>query len=426
MVKINTNISRKIIDIILCLIVISVFFGESSDSKLFIPGESLYWLHARAILSLTMILFLVSTILFNNPQNLFKNFLYRKEFLALSGVFIFLFIGFINSESYAYIFQRLQVKLPFLILPICAASAIISRKSFHTVLYVFIVTTFISCLYTFANYLFYFDQINASYLHSKVMPSPINHVRFSIIVALATYTSYYLYKNNFSLFKSHRLSILIIGIFLFIFTHIYSVRSGIIALYAMMFMEVLIYFFKDKSYKKGLFAVLLILISGITMMYFSPSLRNKMINTQQDLSVLQNEGNANNNSLATRFVSYEIAFDLFKENIFLGCGLGDLEIKNTKLFHEKHPEIAIPIIPHNQFLYYLASMGIIGLLAFTFCFFFPLFYARNYRNEFLLMVYVTLFLSFITEPMIENQLGVACTVIFVILPLMIKKEERFS
>jgi len=426
MFKISHEIRQKLLGIILCMIVVALFVGESNDNKIFIPGENLKWFHARAILSISMIIFFVFTFIVTDVLKIFKNFLHRKDMLILSMVLVSLFIGFFNSDNYSYIFQRIQIKLPFLILPLCASSFIISRKEFHRILFAFLLMTFFTSIYTFINYIIYFDHINASYLQSKVMPSPINHVRFSILSALATYTSYYLFKQNIKLFRFERIVVLTIGVFLFIFTHIYSVRSGIIALYAMMFLEILVYIFKYKSYKKGFITFITIIISGILMFIFSPSLKNKMINTKQDIAVLQNNGNANYNSLATRFVSYEIAIDLFKENIILGCGLGDLEIKNTKLFNEKYPEIVTPIIPHNEFLYYLASMGLLGIITFSISFFFPLFYKRNYKNEFLLMIYVTLFFSFMTEPMIENQLGVACSIVFIMLPLMVKEDERFD
>jgi O-antigen ligase len=187
--------------------------------------------------------------------------------------------------------------------------------------------------------------------------------------------------------------------------------------------KIFLIIFKKRAFKQGLTAILLLVISGYAATQFSPTLRNKVLNTRQDLNIYKTNGYANSSSLSTRFISYENAIMLFNENKLIGCGLGDLEIKNNILFSLYHPEIEIPIIPHNQFLYYLAAMGILGLLAFTLSFFFPLFYRKNYRNEFLLMHYIVLFLSFQTEPMLETQLGVACSLVFIIFPLMLKQPE---
>ena len=423
--KIKNTLRDNITIIVLCFLVGSLFFGESSSNlATFSSGEYLYWLHARALLSISMIVYFLFIIIKSGITKAVRNFFYRSDLLIFSVILLMLVIAFLNSQNYEYIVQRIQVKLPFLIIPFCAASTIISRKGFNTILFAFILFTFLLCIYMLVNYIIYFDLINDMYLRSKVMPSPINHVRFSILIAIATYAAYYLFKSEIILFRFDKIIFLIIGGYLFLFIHLYSVRSGLIAIYAMVLAEILIHIIKYRSYRKAFYGFLLILISGVVMTLFFPTFKNKMINTRQDITVFQSKGNANNNSLSTRAVSYEIAIDLFKENIFWGCGLGDLEIKNTKLFKDKYPEIAIPIIPHNQFLYYLASMGSIGLFVFSFCFFFPLFYRKNYKNEFLLMMYIVFFLSFLTEPMIENQLGVACTVIFITLPLIKQSKEN--
>ncbi len=425
MLKISNDLLRKLTIGILVLMIISIFFGESSSNSKEI-GETIFWFHARSVLSFAMLLLLVFTISIVRTKEILVNFKSRKDLLILSLIFISLVLGFVNSDNYGYIFQRMQIKVPFLILPLCASSLNIDRKGFQTILFVFMLFTFSLATYTFINYIINFDVINAAYLNSKVMPSPINHVRFSILLALATYSSYFLLKTNYNRFKYIKTVLVVVGMFLFVFIHLYSVRSGIIAIYAIAFTETLSYMIKTRSFKKGMSFFLVLISCSIIIFMFSPTLKNKVTNTKSDIGIYNSKGNANYNSLSTRLISYQVAIDLFKENVFFGCGLGDLEIKNTKLFKEKFPEIETPIIPHNEFLYYLASMGVVGFLIFIFCFFFPLFYNKNYKNDFLLMVYIVLFLSFMTEPMIENQLGVAVTIIFITLPLMIKKEERFQ
>lgn len=428
MLPINPVLKERLILFISCLMVAALFVASypsaslSIDPNTPVAGEHLLWPHAPFLLSISMGMLFVFTFLTTPTRLFFSNFFSRKDLLALSFVFIYLFAGFINSAHYDYLFQRLQIKLPFLLLPVCAASISLSKKSFHCILLVFVLCTFIVGLYTFGNYLVYYAEINAAYLKSKVMPTPMNHVRYSILAALAVYTTYYLVRQRAFFSRYIKAIIIFAGIFLFIFIHLYSVRSGILALYAIVCTEIGLFLFKKRAYKKGLIALSLLFLSGLVAMSLSPTLKNKLINTQQDLNVYRNSGTANANSLSTRFVSYENAVILFKESPLLGCGLGDLELKNNELFQLHHPDIADPIIPHNEFLYYLAGMGIIGAFAFIFSFFYPLVYQRNYRNEFLLIHYIVLFLSFQTEPMIETQLGVACTLLFIIFPLTLKKE----
>jgi O-antigen ligase len=282
----------------------------------------------------------------------------------------------------------------------------------------------VACI-TFGNYLIHYDLINASYLQAKVMPTLINHVRFSIMMAMGCYLSYYLFKKEFVLkFPFEKWIYVGISLFLFIFIHIYSVRSGLLAIYGIILTELIIYIIKSRNYWKpallaGSLGLILIVLINLT-----PTLRNKWINTKADISTYLNKGYPNYSSLTTRFISYDAAVSIFSQNIWLGCGLGDIKAESDRYFKTHYPEIDIPILPHNQFLFCLAATGIIGLVLFLITFFYPVFYKRNWKNEVLLMQFVVLFLSFQTEPMLETQLGLAYALLFILLPLTQREEEK--
>ncbi len=432
MIKLATTYKNKLVLIFCSLMLISLFLTQykntnpTSKNNLNSYSENIPWINAPALLSISMIGFILITILSNSTSELFKNFVYRKDLLIISITYVYLLSSFFYSDNYTYLFERLQIKLPFLMLPLVAASIKLNRRDIHILYFIFYVCTIVVAAYIFGNYVLNYENINEAYLRSKVMPTPINHIRFSIIAAFATYISYYLYIHKFSILKNNRWILIVGGVFLFLFVHLFSVRSGILALYGMILAEIVIYMIKTKSYSKGILALTGIIIFVTIVISVSPTLKNKISNTQNDLNVYKNKKSPNYSSLTTRFVSYEIAFEIFKKNKLFGCGLGDIDDKNNELFKEKYPVIDIPIIPHNEFIYLLAATGIVGVSIFTFCFFYPLFYKKNYLNRILLMHFIVLFLSFQTEPMIETQLGVAYSIIFIIIPLMEKKEDANS
>jgi O-antigen ligase len=411
------------------LLVLSLFFGsnpsESLDTN---PGKlaqevSIKWFHAPILLSLAMGGLFLLPFWFNSPVIVFRNFWYRKELVLLSMVCLYLLTGYFYPGEHAYLNERLKIKLPFLLLPLAAGTLSLSAKDFKLLVLLFCFFTCVVTSYVLINYVMRYNEINEAYIHSKVMPTPMNHIRFSILVAIAAYLCYWLAK-EYRPESSFRFIAMIMCAYLFAFLHLYAVRSGLIALYGVVIAEVVMRSFVSGTWRKGAVMIALIALPVALLLHFSPTIKKKIENTKADLLVYKNSGYANYNSLSTRLISYEIAFEIFKKNMLFGCGPGNIESESRALFKSKHPEITVPIIPHNEFLYYLAATGLTGLIIFMLCFFGPLFLHKNYRNKFLVIIYLVLFLSFMSEPMIETQLGVACTLIFLLLPFLIREGEK--
>jgi O-antigen ligase len=388
---------------------------------MFVLSLFLYEL-SKAMLSISMIGLVVSVLLFTKPAELFRSFLSNKALLLLSLGFVVLLLSFINSENISYYFNRLQVKLPLLLLPVAFAGLTFDKRQYQLVFVLYIMLAVIVSGITLVNYSIHYEEINSSYLQAKVMPTILNHVRFSIMVAVACMLSFYLYRSGMVIkYTIERWIYLVIAVLLFVFLHMYSVRSGLVALYGMIGVQLVMYIIATKAY----FKVLLFTggIFGLFALFtqLSPTLQNKWTNTKEDIAVYKGKGYANYNSLTTRLISYEAAISIFKHNIWTGCGLGDVKDETDRYFREHYPEIDIPILPHNQFLFYLAATGLIGLFLFIVTFFFPLFYKGGWKNELLMMFYVTLFLSFQTEPMLETQLGLGYSIGFVLLLMSAKR-----
>lgn len=378
-----------------------------------------FYEYGRAWISLAMFGILLTSLWQLPIRQHFESFWNQKSLLALTLSVIILPFYILTSNDLHYYYERVQIRAPFLALPFAfAAVTSITKKLYHKLLSIFVVLCFFIAVGTFFNYLLNIESVNESYLRAKVMPSILNHVRLSIMMAMGAYLSFYLFRENFKwLYDFERWIFLIIAFSLFLFVHLYSVRSGLIALYVSVLVEIGYFVYRTKNYKKAVSILSFLLLSGVLMVRFVPTLNNKWVNTLADLSVYQTKAYPNYNSLTTRFISYEAAIALFKDAPLFGCGLGDIKTETDTYFKVHYPEIDIPILPHNQFLFWLAATGIVGLIFFSVTFFFPLFQKRNWSNRVLIVHYAILFLSFQTEPMLETQLGVAYSLLFILLPL---------
>lgn len=340
---------------------------------------------------------------------------YKHSALILIAGFMLIYLGaFLYDSRTIELYRHIMVKLPFIFIPISILFAPnLQPSQVKQIVFAFGMMVFVIAFCMLINYLMHFEEFNKLYAMSSVMPSPINHIRLSLIFAFTAYLFYYFIfiQPIFVKNKTERLLATSVMIFLIAFTHIYSVRGGMIALYAISFFEFIKHLLNSEHAKKyiagGLVAFAIIIVTGFTV----PTIKNKFVITITELQQYKNGNNINHSSLGKRLASYEIAWDIFKNHPIVGCGIGNYEYINKVEFNSQFPDVEVPIIVHNQFLYYLATSGLIGFLIFSCCFFYPLFKQHQYPRLFIIHL-IVLFISFQTEPMLETQLGIAYAVLF--------------
>lgn len=375
---------------------------------------------ARALASIGMILMAVSGIVYTSTNWKSCKHKYGLEYFALTGIFIMLLPSFFYSENKEYLFERWQIALPFLILPIIwMKGPFLQLKETFSIYAFFLVCVSLVAVHAFVFYLLHLDAVNELYLHSQVMPTLVtHHPTFSLMTAFGTFIGWTLFNESFHFKypKTEKYLWAILALFLFIFTHVFSVRIGLLALYGLIFLQVFIDIIRKKQVLNGLVALFIILGTGAGILFLSPTFSNKIINTNEDLEALKSEGSANNKSLASRMISYKNAFEITKQSSWLiGCGLGDIRDLNTQIFREKYPDVTKPIIPHNQFLYLLAATGILGFLLFLVLWIFPLWKFKKIAHPFLWGIYTLMLLAFQVEAVLETQLGVAFCIFLILL-----------
>ncbi len=350
------------------------------------------------------------------------------SFWLLTSTFFILLPSWFYSDNTGYLFEKWQIALPYLVLPIAFIKIpkLSDRRLFILYGLYFALTLLVSMI-AFVYYLFHQESINQLYLESRVMPTILSHhPTLSLMMVFAVYIGYWMYQSKrFYKLKIERNLMAIGAIFLFIFIHIFSVRSGLLALYLVVLLELSRWIFEKKQYKNALIAGISLLVIGGTTLMVSPTVSNKIANTTQDLNNYQSNGSANNQSLSSRIISYKNAIRIAQESsVWMGCGLGDVKDLNEAIFAKDYPDVTKRIIPHNQFLFYFAAIGILGVLAFCFFFYAPLWKYQAYKNPLLLVHIVIISIGFMFESPLQSQVGVAYSLVFYLLPL--HKEQGVS
>lgn len=354
--------------------------------------------------------------------------LFSKQSLPFHAIFSLFFLYaisglFTDTGNEYYFLKVLQLKTAFLVIPFafCLFPGI-SKRAFIGFLWVFLGSAFFTAFLSLITYILNFHDLNALYLVSKAMPVAGNHVRYSLMIVTAILAgSYIIYTNNWISNKQQLEQKIIIGItiFLVLFLHLLSVRSGLLAFYGIMG-SFLLYVFFTSSLKKYRLPGIALLVALPMLLAIVPTSRNKIKNTLHDLTHVNNPYSANYESITARIFSYKVAFELFENNKLLGVGVGNLKEQTDVVYIKNYAFIKAEnrLIPHNQLLFNLVVFGITGTLVFATLFFYPLFYNQNFKKDlFLPAQYIILISSFMFEATLETHLGLIFSTFFIMLPL---------
>jgi O-antigen ligase len=345
-----------------------------------------------------------------------QGFLSNKAYLVAMVPFFIVLVTAFWSGDLDYTIERLRIKLPFLVLPFAFAS--IPRFKHREVLLVFyflLATMTVACLYIGINYLANFEEINDLIGKGQPMPTPSNHIRFSLVLGFSIIGGAILFAQRFVLrYPWERWLIGGMTVFLFLFIHVLSVRSGILVLYlAVLFLSIR-YVYLTRRFAMGAGVLLALTVVPIAAYLLVPSFQTKIHYARWDLMQYW-QGRGSDYSDSERLTSLEVGLKIGNEHPVLGVGAGDLKEEVKKRYAAEYTDASKPKMPHNQFVTMYAGSGMIGLLVFLSSFFFPLFYRRSYRITFFLALHVIVFFSFMMENTIENNFGISFYLLFLLI-----------
>ena len=381
---------------------------------------------SKFLISLGIFLLLVSAFFSNDLKSDFRKLLKNKANFAPVGIFLTVLISGFYSENSNQFWGLITVMLPLLLLPLAfGLLPVFVRKKINIILYYLVVLISAASIWVLCNYLLNFEYYQQLLSVSKTLPTPQeDHIRFSLLLALSVFALIKLLLDGFYLINNQveKYLQIALAIFLIIMLHILSVRSGLLAFYAGIFIAVIHIIFSRKKLIFGLGLLFFIILMPVLAFYSMPSIRQKFYLMRYNWEQYQG-GKISNLSDTQRLLSYQIALKVATQNPWIGVGAGDLYTEQEKYYKENYPELG-PMQPHNQFISFYAACGILGLIAFLFFLFFQLFYQKAYKSLWNLMVFIIIFSSMLTENTLFVSIGVNIYAFFMLLNINTIKNEK--
>lgn len=331
-----------------------------------------------------------------------------------AGIFVFFFflvlVSGVYSDDTTSWLNRLQVKVPFLLLPL--AFFVIRKPSERHVnlsLYFLWALMIGGAIVSVFLYLNDPDGITEAISRGKTMPTPFNHIRFSLMAVFAAVCGYYLRRQKFVIKYDWEKWLQLAGtLFLIVFIHVWAIRSGILALYLCLGAIILYEIWRTR--KLLLLGSLLLILPTIPVVayYTVPPFTNKVDYMLYDIGRFK-AGDTAAYSDARRLRSIVVSWEVGKQEKWIGAGYGDIQSSMRTYYEANYPDLAEEnsLYPHNEFLYVFVGLGFLGLAVFTWAVLYPLWLAWRWRNILFVCFNLIAITSFIPEYPLENQVGTA-------------------
>lgn len=368
-----------------------------------------------AFMSISMIGLSLLFFIRSDKKNIINRIKSHPAFLLIIIYFIIYLISGLYSENIDWYLNRMQLKLPFLFLPIAMMSLpLMNKRYYYPLLYLFFIMILGMSLYLTLYYAFNFEMVNDGYQRGKVLPTPIMHIRYSIMVVYAFFIGIYLYLKKWKFRWNIDRYILLSGsIFLFAFVHILAVRTGIVSLYATILVLLIAWVFRSGNYIKGLLVLFIISLSAALAIWKIPTLQNKYRYTKYSLEEFVNGNDIGRLSDSYRIVSIKAGMAIGNNSPIIGVGAGDVKDLTAQYVQEHYPDIAhTTYTPQNQYVITYAILGLIGVLVFLAMTLTPLFIKGSWADINFIAFHTILITSFIVEQTLESQIGITFYLLF--------------
>ena len=373
---------------------------------------------SRAVLSATMMLFIVLSLVHPHVRRQWKVFISAPVFWSTTLLFLIpMMSGLWSTDTHAWR-DILRIKLPLLILPFCfAATVFFTQKDWRLIASTFILVTLLGVGWSTINYMMHAREIHRQYLLAGALPTPLqnDHVRFSLQVAIAALLALFLIQRKGHSGKWLRI-ILWVAIALFAgYLHLLAARTGLFCFYLGV-AGLLIARIRRTGNRKFVFAFIMVLALPVAAYMMLPTFRNRIHYIQYDLrQTISNiyEHGANDGN---RFASIKAGLLLMEEEPLTGVGFGDIA-RVCRFWYEVHYPAMTErdyILPSSEWVLYGAGAGWLAVMLFTFVMLAPFFVVPLRRNVFWVLLNVFFACSYVFDIGLEVQYGIFlhCLLVF--------------
>lgn len=327
-----------------------------------------------------------------------------KATLSILGMFlVILLINFKHSQAGLFNISRITIYVPLLFVPIFHKTfKLLDLKKLH--LYFLGIPLIWIVIASILNYLNHYQFLSQMVLESKPLPlfSDVYHIEFSfILTSVLLFLGMYLWSNQQQI-RDHY-DVVIQFLILFLAMHILSARTGLLAFWTAVMVWVLM---EGKSVIMRHLKIGFISIAALVVFAFvTPSIKNRVLNTAEDLSAVVHGGDLNNKSFGQRWEAWRSSFVMIKKNSLWGVGSDnkDQALMEGHRIIKSQLKIENQVQPHNQWIQWALEWGLVFIGISVILIVWAL---KGHNSMMIIMSFIAIFVATLFESIFERQAGV--------------------
>ena len=328
--------------------------------------------------------------------------------------FIPVITGFWSSDMAEW-WNVLRLKLPLFFLPLAFAGKWqLTATQWKTIALTFIFLVLAGTCWSTWQFLQDPAASNDGYLRAKLFATPLNddHIRFSWLVTVSVLAVTVLWK---SLEKVLKVCLFIAAAWMVVYLHLLSARTGLGALYIVVFYFFMRFLLLKRSWKQVLIPLGVLIALPVLAWLFIPSFQNRIKYFNYDFSYVKRAEYLPGANDGNRFLSIRGGMEILNEHPF-GVGAGDVENEIFSWYDKEVPQMleTDKIYPASEWLIYGMMAGWPGIVAFTVIMIIPLFVITASNRFHWICLNTTAAFSFMFDVGLEVQYGIFCYAMIVL------------
>ncbi len=285
-----------------------------------------------------------------------------------------------------------------------------------------VITAIWSSIWVQVAYYSQYDLFSKNLGYGGSLPTPINHIRYSVVIALCTVICFAFTVENWKIrYKWERWAYGVAALYLFYFLHVLSVRSGLVLAYAGLFLIILFYMQRMKRWKQ-IAIISVILIAPVIAYKTLPGFQLKVHYTLYDLGKFK-AGEGADYSDAERWQSWRAGLILGNRHPVFGTGTGKFR-GEMEAYYKNELKQESWTRPHNQWINVFVIFGIAGVIVFTFMIIYPMTFSLFWKPPLMPVLYFMQVLSMTVEHPLDTTFGTSLFLVTTLLGLSLQQEPR--